>query len=43
VLDDTVLVDASCTATTFRFLSEAERKRIQSEKQSKGKKVRTGA
>jgi len=42
-VDDTVLVDASCTATTFRFLSEAERKRIQSEKQSKGKKVRTGA
>jgi type IV pilus assembly protein PilO len=44
VVDDTVLVDASCTATTFRFLSEAERKRIQAEKQSKGgKKVRTGA
>ena len=44
VMDDTVLVDASCTATTFRFLSEAERKRIQAEKQSKGgKKVRTGA
>ena len=43
VMDDTVLVDASCTATTFRFLSEAERKKIQSEKQAKGKKVRTGA
>jgi len=45
VVDDTVLVDASCTATTFRFLSEAERKKIQAEKQGKGKdkKVRTGA
>jgi Tfp pilus assembly protein PilO len=44
VNDDVVLVDASCTATTFRFLSEAERKKIQSEKQGKGKKkVRTGA
>jgi type IV pilus assembly protein PilO len=45
VIDDTVLVDAACTATTFRFLSEEERKRIQAEKQSKGKnkKVRTGA
>jgi type IV pilus assembly protein PilO len=46
VLDDTVLVDASCTATTFRFLSEEERKKIQAEKQGKGgkdKKVRTGA
>ena len=43
VVDDTVLVDASCTATTFRFLSEEERKKIQAEKQAKGKKVRTGA
>jgi type IV pilus assembly protein PilO len=44
VIDDTVLVESSCTATTFRFLSEAERKRIQAEKQKKGgKKVRTGA
>jgi type IV pilus assembly protein PilO len=44
VLDDTVLVDASCTATTFRFLSEDERKKIQAEKnKGKDKKVRTGA
>jgi type IV pilus assembly protein PilO len=45
VIDDTVLVDASCTATTFRFLSEAERKKIQAEKKGKDKdkKVRTGA
>jgi type IV pilus assembly protein PilO len=47
VTDDTVLVDASCTATTFRFLSEAERKKIQAEKSKNGKgkdqKVRTGA
>ena len=45
VLDDKVLVDASCTATTFRFLSEEERKKVQAEKQGKGKdkKVRTGA
>ncbi|HWP66577.1 MAG TPA: type 4a pilus biogenesis protein PilO [Candidatus Limnocylindria bacterium] len=46
VMDDTVLLDASCTATTFRFLSEAERKRIQAEKSKGGKggqKVRTGA
>jgi type IV pilus assembly protein PilO len=47
VLDDAVLVDASCTATTFRFLSEDERKKIQADKKGKGKdkdaKVRTGA
>jgi len=44
VIDDTVLVDASCTATTFRFLSEQERKEIQAKKQGKkDKKVRTGA
>jgi type IV pilus assembly protein PilO len=44
VIDDTVLVDASCTATTFRFLSEKERKQIQAKKQGKKEqKVRTGA
>lgn len=45
VSDETVLVDASCTATTFRFLSEEERARIQKQKQKgkNGKKVRTGA
>ena len=45
VVDETVLIDASCTATTFRFLSEEERKKIQAENQAKGKnkKVRMGA
>jgi len=46
VTDESVLIDSSCTATTFRFLSEEERRRIQAEKQGKGKgkkKVRTGA
>jgi type IV pilus assembly protein PilO len=45
VLDDAVLVDALCTATTFRFLSEDERKKIQADKKDKGKdnKVRKGA
>jgi len=39
-----VLVDASCVATTFRFLSEEERRRIQAEqaKAEGGNKVRTG-
>jgi len=42
-----LLVDASCVATTFRFLSEEERQRIQAEQAQQGKKggkkVRTGA
>ena len=48
VQGDVVLVDASCVATTFRFLSEEERQRIQAEQAQQGKKggqskVRTGA
>lgn len=38
VRGDLVLIDASCTATTFRFLGEAERARIQQQqKQKQGK------
>jgi type IV pilus assembly protein PilO len=37
VRGDLVLVDASCTATTFRFLDEAERARIQQQQQQQGK------
>jgi len=33
---DLVLVDASCTATTFRFLDEAERARIKQQKEQQG-------
>jgi type IV pilus assembly protein PilO len=45
---DVLLVDASCVATTFRFLSEEERLKIQAEQAAQGKKggnnkVRTGA
>jgi Tfp pilus assembly protein PilO len=30
-----ILLDASCTATTFRFLDEAERQRVQEQQQKK--------
>jgi Tfp pilus assembly protein PilO len=47
VQGDVMLVDASCVATTFRFLSEEERLKIQAEQAAQGKggknKVRTGA
>ena len=33
---DRVMLDAACTATTFRFLDEAERQRILEEKKKKG-------
>ncbi len=33
---DKVVLDAACTATTFRFLDEAERQRINEEKKKKG-------
>jgi type IV pilus assembly protein PilO len=33
---DRVVLDAACTATTFRFLDEAERQRILEEKKKKG-------
>jgi type IV pilus assembly protein PilO len=36
VRGDLVLVDASCTATTFRFLDEAERARIKQQQQQQG-------
>jgi len=35
---DQLLLDASCTATTFRFLDEAERTRLNEEKKKNGKK-----
>jgi len=37
VRSDLVLVDASCTATTFRFLDEAERARIKQQQELQGK------
>lgn len=36
VQGDLVLVEASCTATTFRFLDEAERERIKKQQQQQG-------
>jgi type IV pilus assembly protein PilO len=47
VQGEVMLVDASCVATTFRFLSEEERRKIQAEQAAQGKKggkpnVRTG-
>ncbi len=35
---DRLLLDATCTATTFRFLDEAERSRLNEEKKKSGKK-----
>ena len=32
---DQMMLDAACTTTTFRFLDEAERKRLQEEKKKK--------
>ncbi len=39
---DRVLIDASCTATTFRFLDEAERRRV-AEEAKKGEKGKARA
>lgn len=36
VAGDRVVLNASCTATTFRFLQEAERQRLQEEKKQQG-------
>ncbi len=36
VRGDLILIDASCTATTFRFLDEAERERIRKQKEQQG-------
>jgi type IV pilus assembly protein PilO len=36
VTGDVVMINASCTATTFRFLDEAERARIKRQKAQKG-------
>jgi type IV pilus assembly protein PilO len=39
---DRVLLDAACTATTFRFLDEAERSRLQEEKKKNTGKKEAG-
>src|SRR5581483_4415860 len=39
---DRVLLDASCTATTFRFLDEAERARLSEQKKKAGNKPNAG-
>ncbi len=42
MVGDRVMLQASCTATTFRFLQEAERQRLQEEKKKKGDKPAAG-
>jgi hypothetical protein len=37
VVGDTVRVEASCLATTFRFLDEEERARVAKEREKKAK------
>ncbi|HJQ83586.1 MAG TPA: type 4a pilus biogenesis protein PilO [Candidatus Binatia bacterium] len=44
VAGDRVMLDASCTATTFRFLDEAERQKLmQEKKKNEGKKAGNAA
>ena len=39
MVGDQVIVDASCTTTTFRFLDESERQRLQQDKKNAEKKA----